>query len=674
MSRRPKKDKMPVSGNAAGKGPGGPIAPPSGVALRYFRLPPHLSYPFILFCASLALRLIYLFILRNDDYFSTLVIDSEAYHEKALEIMGGKLIASRAFYQDGLYPYILALLYSVFGQSILTARLFNVILSSVSTVLIYGIGRELGGRRAGIAAALLHILCGLFLFYDGILGKEPLGILLVSAALYAALAAGKSPSARGALLAGLCLGLAALTRANLLLFLPVFCAWLVFASKGPVTRRLIPAVFYAAGFFAAVSPASIHNYLAEGDFVLLTSQGGQNFYYGNGPESKGAFENPENVRLVPEFEEEDFRRQALALSGRVSMKSSEVSRFYLRRGLDYVIDHPGDTSRLLLRKAAMFFSALEIADNYSFDFARHRFPVLRALFLGSGLLLCLGLAGFVMLWPDRRKFFVPALFFAVYAGSVIAFHVASRYRLPILPLMCATGGVFLAGLPDALRHRRHLLLGASCAVFAVIAIAVYWPYPFVPRNIESTFDVPYNALGTGAAKRGNHDEALSLYGKALEINPNNAVALYNRAESLRSLGRLTEALADLRRALSLDPSLTLARCNLGMLLVTMNEPESALAVFDEALARNPMDGEAYAGRGLALAALARLSEAESDLGRALALGAEPAPVLYNLACVLAREEKSGEAERTIAEAVKLKPSYAAQAKEDPDLAGIARIY
>lgn len=667
---RPKKDKMPVSGNAAGKGPGGSVASPSGFARRSFRLPPHLSYPFILFCASLALRLTYLFLLRNDDYFSTLVIDSEAYHKKALEILSGTLVGSRAFYQDGLYPYILALLYSIFGQSILTARLFNVILSSVSTVLIYRIGGDLGGKRAGIAAALLHILCGLFLFYDGILGKEPLGVLLVSAALYAALAAGKNPSARVALGAGVFLGLAALTRANLLLFLPVFCAWLVFAVKGPALRRLIPAVFYAAGFFAAVSPAAIHNYLAEGDFVLLTSQGGQNFYYGNGPDSKGAFENPENVRLVPEFEEEDFRREAERLSGRTSMKSSEVSRFYLRRGLDYVIDHPGDTARLLLRKAAMFFSALEIADNYSFDFARRRFPLLRALFIGSGLLLCLGLAGFVFLWPDRRKFLVPALFFAVYAGSVTAFHVASRYRLPILPLLCATGGVFLAGLPAMLRERRIKSLAASLLVLAVTATAVLWPYPFVPQNIESTFDVPYNALGTGAAQRGDHDEALSHYGKALEINPNNAVALYNRAESLRALGRPPEALADLRRALSLDPSLTLARHNLGMLLVTMNEPESALAVFDEALARNPMDGEAYAGRGLALAALDRLSEAESDLGRALALGAEPAPVLYNLACVLARQGKTGEAERMLDKAVGLKPSYAAQAKDDPDLEGI----
>lgn len=667
---RPKKDKMPVSGNAAGKGPEGPGATPSGFASRYFRLPPHLSYPFILFCASLALRLSYLFILKGDDYFSTLVIDSEAYHEKALEIMGGKLIASRAFYQDGLYPYILALLYSIFGQSILTARLFNVVLSSVSTLLIYGIGRELGGKRAGIAAALLHILCGLFLFYDGILGKEPLGILLVSAALYAALAAGKSPSARGALLAGLILGLAALTRANLLLFLPVFCAWLVFAAKGPILRRLIPAILCAAGFFAAVSPATIHNYLAEGDFVLLTSQGGQNFYYGNGPDSLGAFENPDKVRLVPEFEEEDFRRQALALSGRASMKSSEVSRFFLRRGLDYVTGHPGDTSRLLLRKAAMFFSRLEIADNYSFDFARSRFPVLRTLFVGSGLLLCLGLAGFVFLWPDRRKFFVPALFFAVYAGSVIAFHVASRYRLPILPLLCATGGVFVAGTMEAFKDRRGRRPAVSLALLALTATAVFWPYSFVPKDISSTFDVPYNALGTGAAQRGNHEEALSQYGKALEINPNNAVALYNRAESLRSLERLTEAEADLRRALALDPSLTLASFNLGMLLVTMNEPESAMAVFDEALARNPTDGEAYGGRGLALAALSRLSEAESDLGRALALGAEPAPVLYNLACVLARQGKTGEAEKALAEAVKQRPSYAAQAREDPDLAGI----
>ena len=202
----------------------------------------------------------------------------------------------------------------------------------------------------------------------------------------------------------------------------------------------------------------------------------------------------------------------------------------------------------MLRKAAMFFSRLEIADNYSFDFAKSRFIMLRLAFVSSGLLLCLGLAGFVLLWPDRRKFLIPALFFAVYAASVVAFHVASRYRFPVLPLLGATGGVFLAGFPGALAARRVKTAAASCLILALTAFAVYRPYSFVPDNIEKTFDVPYNALGTGAAKKGDYQAALAWYGRALEINPANAVVLYNRADSLRVLGRTGEAEADLRRA------------------------------------------------------------------------------------------------------------------------------
>ncbi len=632
------------------------------------RRAPNFVYPLSLFLASLALRLAWLRLAAGDPYFSTLVIDAESYHKKALEVLSGHFIGPRAFYQDALYPYILALAYHLFGTGIATARVLNALLSAGTTAAIYGIGKDLGGRRAGVVAALFHLSCGLFLFYDAILGKEPLAVLLTSAALLAALRAAGRPSRLRFLGAGALLGLAALTRANLLLFVPVFCGWALLALERPRGLRAVFAALYAAGFLAAVFPATLHNYLAEGDFVLLTSQGGQNFYYGNGPEAAGTFQDPARVRLIPEHEEEDFRREAQRLSGREEMNSGEVSRFWLGRGLDWVLSHPAATLALAARKTAMFFSALEIPDNYSFAFAETRAPLLRFLFTSSGLLLILGIPGLALLFPGRRRFLVPVLFFVTYAASVIAFHVASRYRLPVLPLLCASSAVLLTEGASLARARNLRRLAPPLAALVLASCAVLYPYSFVPADESKTFDQPYNALGTAAAERGDQAGAIAWYEKALAINPNNAAVLLNRGESLRKLGRADEAEASYREAVRLSPDLSDARYDLGMLLATNGRAEAALSVFDEALARNGRDPLAHAGRGYALILLSRLAEARDALARAVSLDPSLASAHYNLACVLARTGRSSEAWTELAAAARLDPALPEKAAHDPDLA------
>jgi len=64
--------------------------------------------------------------------------------------------------------------------------------------------------------------------------------------------------------------------------------------------------------------------------------------------------------------------------------------------------------------------------------------------------------------------------------------------------------------------------------------------------------------GVMLAKRGQHEEALAEYGKAIEANPWNATAYQNVGTALWQLGDLTEALLWFDKALDLDPRRALA--------------------------------------------------------------------------------------------------------------------
>ena len=58
------------------------------------------------------------------------------------------------------------------------------------------------------------------------------------------------------------------------------------------------------------------------------------------------------------------------------------------------------------------------------------------------------------------------------------------------------------------------------------------------------------------------EEAIAAYQRALQIDPNFAIAHYNLGSALSDQGKLEQAIAELEIAVSLDPSSTLFRKNL----------------------------------------------------------------------------------------------------------------
>ena len=84
-----------------------------------------------------------------------------------------------------------------------------------------------------------------------------------------------------------------------------------------------------------------------------------------------------------------------------------------------------------------------------------------------------------------------------------------------------------------------------------------------PWKSSPTFaDAHYN-LGNALAERGQIDEAIAHYRKALEIKPDFAEAHNNLASALTRRGRVDEAIAQYRKALEIKPDYAEAHYNLG---------------------------------------------------------------------------------------------------------------
>jgi tetratricopeptide (TPR) repeat protein len=219
-------------------------------------------------------------------------------------------------------------------------------------------------------------------------------------------------------------------------------------------------------------------------------------------------------------------------------------------------------------------------------------PSLTAPPFWIAILAWLALAA-VCLIPFRGRFwFLQGLLLLAPSSSILPAADLAADRRMYLPMIafCACAGILLESI-----DRR----AAAAIVLGLIAISirysVLWTNPpalwseavrLAPNAIRPRIqlaralppeqglaelnDAPDNELiaterGRLLLTLGRPAEALSQFGRALALSPNDAGAISNRAVALAALGARDAAIADFQRALEKDPCLFDARENLAKL-------------------------------------------------------------------------------------------------------------
>jgi len=108
--------------------------------------------------------------------------------------------------------------------------------------------------------------------------------------------------------------------------------------------------------------------------------------------------------------------------------------------------------------------------------------------------------------------------------------------------------------------------------------------------------VQENALGT--QEDNEIEKELKIYDHAIKINPQNAVAWYNKGIVLGKLGRYQESLKCFDHAIEINPQLTVAWVGKGVILGKLGHNQKALGCFDHAIEINPQLVEAWYNKGV----------------------------------------------------------------------------
>ena len=110
-------------------------------------------------------------------------------------------------------------------------------------------------------------------------------------------------------------------------------------------------------------------------------------------------------------------------------------------------------------------------------------------------------------------------------------------------------------------------------------------------------------------RSGQYEQAITEYGKALQLAPNDPQVHNNLAFALAQEGRLDDAMTHFRKVLEINPKSVTAHNNLGNVLQVLGKTDEAIAEWETSLQFNPDSAPAHNNLAGSLYSLGRFREA-----------------------------------------------------------------
>ncbi len=525
-------------------------------------------------------RVVYDMALSGSVFLGVYMTDSLVLHTWATEILAGET-ADLAFFRAPLYPYLVAALYKFFGVSAWSVIIFQNLLGLLTGIVAYFLARLLFGQTVAFWAALTVVVYPTLVFFEGETMITTTTVFLYSLAVYRLLLAVQEPIFKNVFLAGLVFGLAAITRPTILPLAIIFpVVYLVRYRLAALKAALINTLMFAVVMFIPILPVTMVNMVKGGEFILISTQGGVNFYIGNNKDADGISVRAPGPNLrVGHYQDNIWTSsmdEAEHRNGR-AMSQSEVSSFWYREAFRDMRSDPWRAVKLLSRKFYLFWHGQEIFNNKPVYYAGEYSWLMRVLIwkqglnFPSGILFPLMFAGALLAFVRKKEILVPFLFIMLFALVVSAFFVCARFRQPIVPLAIVVAAFGAAEL-RLLLTTNWKRFAACVALIGLLAVGLNWG-----GNVESAENLSqFNAAVGGAyLNKREHERAVEYFERALKYLPDNLGVYDLLGQSYVAIGRTEDAKRIYTRGIEQFPTYPVFNFNLGQIYQNQGQFEKA---------------------------------------------------------------------------------------------------
>ncbi len=233
---------------------------------------------------------------------------------------------------------VIGLIFKIFGYNLMIVRLFLILCSTLSALLIYYIARKKFDVSSAILSTILYLATTLvFRFtvhyhYEIFLGFQ---ILLIIVLFFINLKNTNSITIISIIsfINGLICGWSCLTSGKMMLLVLCFFVILFLINKENFLHKVLPVLI---GFALIITLWVYRNYDCFNKFILLTTNGGITLYIANNPDAHiGYYFPPEGLEYKNRFQE---------------------SNAWTNEALNYIINNPMTTIERMIKRMFLFFN------------------------------------------------------------------------------------------------------------------------------------------------------------------------------------------------------------------------------------------------------------------------------------------------------------------------------
>ena len=539
------------------------------------------------------IRLLYILETQSSPFIQNLFSDSKIYYDWAKGLSNsGHWFGREVFFMSPGYPYFLAIIFKFLGSSILAIRVTQALISTANIFLIYLLTKNLFDNKAGYIAAGISAIYSIFIFFSGAVFGETLQTFFVTALLYL-LTKNESASQKNKwLLSGLMLGLSALFRANILIVFPVILIWIFYSFRKSEKLKLglrNALIYFTIGTALPIIPVTINNYIAGKEFVLLTSNGGINFYLGNNEKALGVYSTPKDFDFFKDMAGINYAKKIT----HKELTPSQSSTYWYGEGLNFISSNPVDAITLMFKKLLFFFDDDENpqTSQINIDFFKDESSSILQIPLPNFIIVfLLALAGIFYSFRKLRdkKLTLMYLFILSYVLGTIIFFVSGRFRIAITPLFISFAGFGIANLIEIIKQKNFkelIIPGLSAALVLLLVIFA------LPKYNYSYADA-YSNLGSAYFDQKNYNESILNYNESLKLKPTE-VTYVLLGNTLAVKKDFNNAVRAYQNAIRINPNYALAYFNYGLLYTQQDNFDEALKLFNKTITIDPYFAEAY---------------------------------------------------------------------------------
>jgi len=363
--------------------------------------------------------------------------------------------------------------YSLLGNPITVSVFANLIWFVVSVYLVMKITKYLyGGGYTPVLSGLLMVGSPLPLFYFLLPQKTGFAIMCYLLFLFFSV---RFKSKTDYILTGVFAGLSGLLQG---FFLPLYLLVAVYLL---FKKGIKPVILSVVGFAFIVALFGLRNAVVGKTFLPFNITAGIHLYIGNNGSSTGLYTPIPGIRPNALGHYYDSIRYAGREAG--IKNPAGLNSYWREKALSWIVENKKDAFILYLKKLRLFFSDMEIPNNYNYYLFRERIGLLKMLPFTFPVLFGLGMVG--LFWSIVRRNINPVVLTAVaYPFLLSLFFITGRYRIFFVINLIILSSYGIAVLVENLKGKNYKPVAVSVFGIALFFLFSVFLLPDKKKYIE----------------------------------------------------------------------------------------------------------------------------------------------------------------------------------------------